>query len=114
MHNYCFVFILFRFTITVLLLIYSTSGNRTAINLDYLQHIRSKIINPLLKNGSGGIEESLEAMNSYHLLREDLDNIVEVSHWPGQKDIMARIDSKVQTFSKFSKFSKKFLNIFVY
>lgn len=77
-------------------MIYSTSGNRTAINLDYLQHIRNKIINPLLKNGNGGIEEALEAMNYYHLLREDLDNIVEVSHWSGQKDIMARIDSKVR------------------
>lgn len=63
-----------------------------------MQHIRNKIINPLLKNGSDGIGEALEVMNFYHLLREDLDNIVEVSHWPGQKDIMSRIDSKVRVF----------------
>lgn len=80
---------------------FSTSGNRTAINLDYLQYIRNKIVNPLVKNSTDGVEEALDAMNSYHLLREDLDNIIEVSHWPGHKNVMSAIDSKVFITSAF-------------
>merc|ERR1711874_479705 len=35
-------------------------------------------------------------MSNYHLLREDLDGLLEVSQWPGKPDPMAKVDSKVK------------------
>lgn len=63
--------------------------------LDYLPYLRDKVVNPMIKNGVSGVEESLETMKSYNFLREDLDGIVELTHWSGQKDVMSLIDSKV-------------------
>lgn len=63
--------------------------------LDYLPYLRDKIINPMIKEGVNGVEKSLDTMKSYNLLREDMDGIVELSHWYGQKDIMSLVDSKV-------------------
>lgn len=63
--------------------------------LDYLPYLRDKIVGPMIKEGVAGVEKSLEVMKSYHLLRQDLDGIVELSHWPHQKDVMSSIDSKV-------------------
>lgn len=63
--------------------------------LDYLPCLRNKIIDPMIKEGTAGVERSLDVMKSYHLLREDLDSIIELTHWPNQKDVMSLIDSKV-------------------
>lgn len=49
----------------------------------------------MIKEGVSGVEKSLDTMKSYNLLREDLDGIVELTHWCGQKDVMSLIDSKV-------------------
>ncbi|KAI4465725.1 chromosome transmission fidelity factor 18 [Holotrichia oblita] len=74
----------------------STSGSRKSVNLDYIYHLRNAIIKPLANDGVGGIEKAMEVMHSYNLLREDLDSIMEVSHWSRQKDPMAMVDSKVK------------------
>ncbi|KRT81463.1 AAA protein [Oryctes borbonicus] len=74
----------------------STSGSRKSVNLDYIYHLRNCIIKPLRERGTNGIEKAMEVMHSYNLLREDLDGIMEVSHWSRQKDPMAMVDSKVK------------------
>lgn len=76
-------------------LLCSTSGSRRSVNLDYVYHLRNGIVKPLADEGVNGIEKSLEVMHSYNLLREDLDGIIEVSHWARQKDPMSMVDSKV-------------------
>ncbi|GJQ69768.1 Gnf1 [Trypoxylus dichotomus] len=74
----------------------STSGSRRSVNLDYIYHLRNGIVKPLADEGTNGIEKAMEVMHSYNLLREDLDSIMEVSHWTRQKDPMAMVDSKVK------------------
>lgn len=73
----------------------SISGSRSAVNLDYLSHLRSKIVLPLVTDGMGGVPKALEAMHDYSLLREDLDSILELALWPGHKDPMNMVESKV-------------------
>lgn len=65
------------------------------MNLDYLPYLRDKVVMPLVKEGNSGIPEAVSVMNSYHFIREDLDSLVELSHWPEQKDVLSRIDTKV-------------------
>lgn len=71
------------------------SASRSDVNLDYLYLLRDGILQPLIKNGADGVKIALKFMHSYHLLREDLDNLVELCHWSRSKDYMKMIDSKV-------------------
>ncbi|CAG5106454.1 Similar to RFC1: Replication factor C subunit 1 (Homo sapiens) [Cotesia congregata] len=73
-----------------------TGASKEAINIDYLNALRDKITRPLALNGTEGVDSAVDVMNHYHLLREDLDGIVEVSLWPGQRDPFQVIDSKVR------------------
>ncbi|CAH0600208.1 unnamed protein product [Chrysodeixis includens] len=74
----------------------STSGSKSSIFLDYSSHIRDAIVNPLIKDKADGVAKSLEVLESYNLMREDLDSLVELSLWPGKRDPTVLIDSKVK------------------
>ena len=41
------------------------------------------------------MEAVVTIMNSYNLLREDFDNVIELSSWSDSKDVMSQVDSKV-------------------
>ncbi|XP_076241246.1 germ line transcription factor 1 [Calliopsis andreniformis] len=74
----------------------ATGVSKEAINLDYIKPLRDAIIRPLAINGTEGIDATMNVMNHYHLLREDLDSLIEISLWPGDRDPMQLIDSKVK------------------
>ncbi|XP_017775919.1 PREDICTED: replication factor C subunit 1 [Nicrophorus vespilloides] len=74
----------------------TASASKTAVNLDYIYYLRDSIVKPLQKEGSDGVAKSLEVMQAYNLLREDLDSILELSQWPKRKDPMASVESKVK------------------
>jgi len=76
--------------------VFSTSGSKQAVNLDYSPYLRDAIVIPLAKKGSDGIPASLEVMKNYQLLREDLDSIVELTQWPNRHDPFSTVDSKVK------------------
>ncbi|KOB71788.1 putative replication factor C large subunit, partial [Operophtera brumata] len=73
----------------------STTGSKSSIFLDYATHLRDAIITPLIVDKYDGIEQSLEVLESYHLLREDLESLTELSMWPGCKNPTVLIDPKV-------------------
>ncbi|XP_057372530.1 replication factor C subunit 1-like [Daphnia carinata] len=72
------------------------SGSKRALNLDYLPHVLSSIVGPLKRCGADGVEEAIRAMESYDLMREDLDSLLELAQWPHKPDIMAGIEGKVK------------------
>ncbi|XP_038209178.1 replication factor C subunit 1 [Zerene cesonia] len=74
----------------------STSGSKSSIFLDYAPHIRDAILNPLIADKMDGVQQSLQVLEEYHLLREDLDSLTELSVWPGQRNPMVLVDSKVK------------------
>jgi len=49
----------------------------------------------LVSEGSSGIDQTVSLLHAYDLLREDFDNVLEVSSWSTTEDIMSHIDSKV-------------------
>lgn len=85
--------IIFPFTF---LLVDSISGDGTAVNLDYLPSLKYAILRPLIQKGSDGVQDAVKFMVDYGLVREDLDHILELSAWPGVKDIFSSVDSKVK------------------
>ncbi|CAK1600261.1 unnamed protein product [Parnassius mnemosyne] len=74
----------------------STSGSKSSIFLDYCTHLRDAVVTPMLKDKADGISQSLDVLESYHLLREDLDSLIELSLWPGQRNPMILVESKVK------------------
>ncbi|XP_034941191.1 replication factor C subunit 1 [Chelonus insularis] len=73
-----------------------TGASKEAINLDYLIPLRDSVVRPLIKYGNEGVDAAVNTMNHYHLLRDDLDGLIETSLWPGQKDPLQLIDSKTK------------------
>jgi replication factor C subunit 1 len=73
----------------------SISGSKEAVNMDYLTHLRDSVLRPLIKEGLDGVPATLRVMQSYYLLRDDIDSLVELSLWPNQKDPMSNVESKV-------------------
>jgi len=44
----------------------------------------------------GGVEQAVERMGDYSLLREDLDGLLEATQWPDRPDAMKDVDSKTK------------------
>lgn len=74
----------------------ATGASKEAINLDYVKPLRNAIVRPLTSNDNEGVTAAVDVMNRYHLLREDLDSLIEVSSWPGDRDPMQLVDSKTK------------------
>lgn len=73
------------------------TGNKTEVAMDYLPLLRKTLTKPLLEEEADGIPETLSTMDQYYLLREDFDNIIELSMWPNQTDPRTKISPKVKS-----------------
>nr|XP_016926450.2 replication factor C subunit 1 [Drosophila suzukii] len=73
-----------------------TSGSRLSVRLDYAPFLLDNIARPLAKDGQEGVSAALEVMKDYHLLREDLDSLVELTSWPGKKSPLDAVDGRVK------------------
>ena len=67
--------------------------------LDYMSHMKRCLTDPLVQLGSDGARDVIDTLDEYDLLREDFDNILESATWPGQKNPMENVESKVRIFS---------------
>ena len=75
----------------------SAGLSKSAFNQDFSQYLKSAIIDPMVgSDGGERIEKSVKIMSEYSLLREDLDNLLEVTTWEGSTDPMKSVDSKVK------------------
>lgn len=74
----------------------ATSGSRMSVRLDYAQFLVTAIVRPLVDKGFEGVPEALEIMKSYHLLREDLDSLFELTTWGAAKSPWEKVDSRVK------------------
>lgn len=74
----------------------STSGSRMSFRLDYAQFLVQAIVKPLTEKGMDGVPQALEVMKSYHLLREDLESLFELTTWGKAKNPWEKVDSRVK------------------
>ena len=57
---------------------------------------RDAVVRPLATEGAGGVDAAVGMMETYALLREDLDNILELAQWPDKPEVMKGVESKVK------------------
>merc|ERR1719300_1669575 len=74
----------------------SAGISKQSVVLDHGQMLRDHILSPLVKNGAEGVDDAVTRMGDYNLLREDLDNLIEIGQWPERPDPMRGVDSKTK------------------
>ncbi|XP_036618227.1 replication factor C subunit 1 [Trichosurus vulpecula] len=73
-----------------------THSSKRTVNLDYLSHMRDALVLPLTLHGTEGVHSVVELMDTYHLMREDFENIMEISVWGGKPSSFSKLDPKVK------------------
>ncbi|XP_031800123.1 replication factor C subunit 1 [Sarcophilus harrisii] len=73
-----------------------THSSKRTVNLDYLSHMRDALVLPLTLHGTEGVQNVVELMDTYHLMREDFENIMEISSWGGKPSSFSKLDPKVK------------------
>ncbi|XP_015683892.1 replication factor C subunit 1-like [Protobothrops mucrosquamatus] len=74
-----------------------THASKRAVNLDYLSYLRDAVVRPLTCQGSEGVRDAVAFMDSYCLLREDVENLMEVTSWAGKPSPFSSLDPKVKS-----------------
>ncbi|XP_025091531.1 replication factor C subunit 1-like [Pomacea canaliculata] len=72
------------------------SCDKRGLNMDYLPALRVRLTDPLVKHGSEGVPQVIGLMDEYDIIKDDYDNILELTKWPNSKDPLANIDSKTK------------------
>ncbi|XP_045690307.1 replication factor C subunit 1 isoform X1 [Phyllostomus hastatus] len=73
-----------------------TYSSKRTVNMDYLSHIRDALVRPLTSHGVEGIQDVVALMDAYYLMKEDFENIMEISSWGGKPSPFSKLDSKVK------------------
>lgn len=73
-----------------------TLSSKQAVNLDYLPYLRSALLKPLQTAGAEGASQSVQLVDDYNLLKEDVDSMMEISTWGGRPDPYSKLDPKVR------------------
>ncbi|KAM7155681.1 replication factor C subunit 1 isoform 1-T1 [Molossus nigricans] len=73
-----------------------TYSSKRTINMDYLSHIRDALVQPLLSQGVEGVQDVVALMDAYYLMKDDFENIMEMSSWGGKPSPFSKLDPKVK------------------
>lgn len=64
--------------------------------MEYLSYLRDALVQPLKDFGADGVQQAITFMDSYCLMKEDVENIMEISMWGGKPSPFSKLDSKVK------------------
>ncbi|XP_076992731.1 replication factor C subunit 1 isoform X2 [Tamandua tetradactyla] len=73
-----------------------TYSSKRTINMDYLSHIRDALVQPLISQGVEGVKDVVVLMDTYYVMKEDFENIMEISSWGGKPSPFSKLDPKVK------------------
>uniref|UniRef100_A0A8D0GRX0 Replication factor C subunit 1 n=1 Tax=Sphenodon punctatus TaxID=8508 RepID=A0A8D0GRX0_SPHPU len=74
-----------------------TLASKRAVNLEYLPYLRDALVRPLTCLGTDGVQDTVALMDSYCLMREDVESIMEISSWGGKPSAFSKLDPKVKS-----------------
>ncbi|KFQ26889.1 Replication factor C subunit 1, partial [Mesitornis unicolor] len=73
-----------------------TQTCKRTVNMEYLSYLRDAVVQPLKDFGADGVQEAITFMDSYCLMKEDIENIMEISAWGGNPSPFSKLDPKVK------------------
>ncbi|XP_033890486.3 replication factor C subunit 1-like isoform X1 [Acipenser ruthenus] len=74
-----------------------THISKRAVNMEYLPFLRDSLVRPMAEHGAEGVSEAVQLMDDYCLMKEDVDNIMDISTWGGRPDPFSKLDPKVKS-----------------
>ena len=74
----------------------SAGVSKSCLVLDYGQRLKDHICAPIIDHGTDGVDQAINSMQNYSLLREDLDGLVEVTQWPDKANFRKAMDRKTK------------------
>ncbi|KAH1024059.1 replication factor C subunit 1 [Dendroctonus ponderosae] len=77
----------------------SISADKTSLRLDYAEPLMKRLMRPLMQKQAAGIDDTLDVMKSYSLLREDLTNLCELTanFTPNKRNPFDCVNSSVKS-----------------
>ncbi|KFQ81902.1 Replication factor C subunit 1, partial [Phoenicopterus ruber ruber] len=69
---------------------------KRTVNTEYLPYLRDALVQPLKDFGADGVQKAITFMDSYCLMKEDIENIMEISTWGGKPSPFSKLDPKVK------------------
>lgn len=76
--------------------------------MEYLSYLRDAIVRPLKDFGADGVQEAVTFMDSYCLMKEDIENIMEIGTWGGKPSPFSKLDPKVSSLVNLALFFQIF------
>ncbi|RMC14177.1 hypothetical protein DUI87_09267 [Hirundo rustica rustica] len=73
-----------------------TQTCKRTVNMEYLSYLRDALVQPLKDFGADGVQQAIACMDSYCLMKEDVENIMEISTWGGKPSPFSKLDPKVK------------------
>ncbi|KAM8808604.1 replication factor C subunit 1 [Eudromia elegans] len=73
-----------------------TQTCKRMLNMEYLPYLRDALVQPLQALGTDGVQDTVALMDSYCLMKEDVENIMEISTWGGKPSPFSKLDPKVK------------------
>lgn len=73
-----------------------TYSSKRTVNMDYLSHLRDALVQPLASQGIEGVQDVVALMDAYYLMKDDFENIMEISNWGGRPSPFSKLDPKVK------------------
>uniref|UniRef100_A0A8C8RXB8 Replication factor C subunit 1 n=1 Tax=Pelusios castaneus TaxID=367368 RepID=A0A8C8RXB8_9SAUR len=73
-----------------------THTSKRAVNMDYLSYLRDALVQPLASLGTEGVQDTITFMDSYCLMKEDVESIMEISSWGSKPSPFSKLDPKVK------------------
>ncbi|NXR69321.1 RFC1 factor, partial [Rhadina sibilatrix] len=73
-----------------------TQTCKRTVNMEYLSYLRDALVQPLKDFGADGVQQAVTLMDSYCLMKEDVENIMEISTWGGKPSPFSKLDPKVK------------------
>ncbi|XP_025949504.1 replication factor C subunit 1 isoform X1 [Dromaius novaehollandiae] len=73
-----------------------TQTCKRTVNMEYLSYLRDALVQSLKDFGTDGVQDAVAFMDSYCLVKDDVENIMEISTWGGKPSPFSKLDPKVK------------------
>ncbi|XP_053382559.1 replication factor C subunit 1-like [Mercenaria mercenaria] len=72
------------------------SGDKKSLNLDYLPFFRQSLTQPLIQKEAEGVPDVIKLMDEYDIVKDDFDNIMDITKWPNSIDPLSKLSTKTK------------------
>ncbi|CAH1774477.1 unnamed protein product [Owenia fusiformis] len=70
---------------------------KEGLSMEYLPHMKHRLTKPLIESETEGVREVIDMLDEYNMLKEDFDNIMDITLWSNEQNPMSKVATKVKS-----------------